>query len=156
VGRSDECVSFATLKGLLVSRAQVRYFKHNDVADCERILREVQAEDRKVCACACAPLCVFVCLWACMYARLCVRVCFYVPLSLSLPVGRPWASRGGLVLGALTWEGVQSNKPVTRRFIVVEGLYQNYGNVAPLKELVRPARMALAPCVRRPPSPVHD
>ena len=45
--RSDEGVSFAVLKGMLVSRAQVKFFKHNNVADLERVLREVQAEDRK-------------------------------------------------------------------------------------------------------------
>ena len=41
-------MSFAVLKGLLVSRAQVKYFKHNDVADLERILKEIEQEDRKV------------------------------------------------------------------------------------------------------------
>ena len=46
--RSDEAVSFAVLKGLLVSRATVRFFKHNNVADLERQLKEVAAEDRKV------------------------------------------------------------------------------------------------------------
>ncbi|KAJ1977608.1 serine palmitoyltransferase component [Dimargaris xerosporica] len=41
----DEAVNFGVQKGIQITRSQVRYFKHNDMADLERILKEVQAED---------------------------------------------------------------------------------------------------------------
>jgi len=77
---ADTGVAFPIQKGILISRANVKYFKHNDVADLERILEEVKKEDAK------------------------------------------------------------SKKPVSRRFIIVEGLYQNYGDIAPLKQLVRQSK----------------
>eukprot|EP00002_Diphylleia_rotans_P003180 TRINITY_DN1214_c0_g1_i2.p1 TRINITY_DN1214_c0_g1~~TRINITY_DN1214_c0_g1_i2.p1 ORF type:complete len:494 (-),score=128.29 TRINITY_DN1214_c0_g1_i2:414-1895(-) len=42
----DEAISFATSIGAELSRCQIRYFKHNDMEDLERILREVVASDR--------------------------------------------------------------------------------------------------------------
>ena len=123
---SDESVSFATLKGLLVSRAQIKYFKHNDVKDLERILKEVQAEDRKVCTRAARLCCV----------RLALRPTAAMPSRVR--------ARGDHRLCA----PMQSKKPVTRRFIVIEGLYQNYGDIAPLKEIVR-ARAVCGPALRR-------
>ncbi|KAJ1969265.1 serine palmitoyltransferase component, partial [Dimargaris verticillata] len=41
----DEAVNFGVQKGIQITRSQVRYFKHNDMADLERILKEIQAED---------------------------------------------------------------------------------------------------------------
>jgi serine palmitoyltransferase len=41
---ADESVSFAVQKGMQVSRSTVKWFKHNDMADLERVLREVQQE----------------------------------------------------------------------------------------------------------------
>jgi serine palmitoyltransferase len=72
----DEGVSFAIQKGVQISRSTVRHFKHNDMEDLERVLSEVQKDER--------------------YNR----------------------------------------RPLTRRFIIVEGLYQNFGDIAPLPELV--------------------
>ncbi|KAJ1926091.1 serine palmitoyltransferase component [Tieghemiomyces parasiticus] len=73
----DEGVSFAIQKGIQITRSQIRYFKHNDMADLERVLREVQREDQA------------------------------------------------------------TKRMVTRRFIVVEGLYVNTGDVAPLPTIMR-------------------
>lgn len=73
----DEGVNYAVQNGVSLSRSEVRWFKHNDMADLERLLNEVKAEDAR------------------------------------------------------------SRKPLNRRFIVVEGIYANHGDVAPLKELVR-------------------
>lgn len=44
---SDECVSFPIQKGLDASRSKISYFKHNDVKDLERLLKEQDAIDRK-------------------------------------------------------------------------------------------------------------
>jgi serine palmitoyltransferase len=62
--------------GLVLSKSEVIYFKHNDAADLERILQEIAARDAK------------------------------------------------------------TKKKLNRRFIVVEGLYLNYGDQCPLKKIV--------------------
>lgn len=41
-----------------------------------------------------------------------------------------------LVLEELERDAVKSKRPLTRRFIVVEGLYQNYGDLVPLPALL--------------------
>ncbi|KAG2212583.1 hypothetical protein INT47_000559 [Mucor saturninus] len=41
----DEGVSFAIQKGIQISRSLVRWYKHNDMVDLERILTEIQLED---------------------------------------------------------------------------------------------------------------
>jgi len=45
---SDAASWFAIQKGVLVSRAQVKFFKHNDMEDLENILKQQQALDKKV------------------------------------------------------------------------------------------------------------
>lgn len=45
---ADEGVNFHVQQGLLLSRSDVKYFKHNDMADLERVLREVAADDAKL------------------------------------------------------------------------------------------------------------
>ena len=45
---SDEGVSFAIQMGLLASRSKLKFFKHNDMEDLERLLQEQAAEDKKV------------------------------------------------------------------------------------------------------------
>ncbi|KXN68820.1 serine palmitoyl CoA transferase subunit LcbA [Conidiobolus coronatus NRRL 28638] len=72
----DENVNFAIQKGVQISRSSVKYFKHNDMKDLERILKEVETEDLK---------------------------------TKRLP---------------------------PRRFIIVEGLYQNSGDIAPMPTLI--------------------
>ncbi|EGF82407.1 hypothetical protein BATDEDRAFT_9831 [Batrachochytrium dendrobatidis JAM81] len=71
---ADDAVSFAAQKGMQISRAQIKWFKHNDMGDLEKVLRKVQTDCAK--------------------------------------------------------------KPLTRRFIVVEGLYINLGDICPFPELV--------------------
>ncbi|XP_066567471.1 serine palmitoyltransferase 1 [Amia ocellicauda] len=75
----DEAACFSIQKGLQASRSFLKYFKHNDMEDLERLLKEQEIEDQK----------------------------------------NPRKAR------------------VTRRFIVVEGLYMNTGDVCPLPDLVR-------------------
>ncbi|KAL4617654.1 serine palmitoyltransferase 1 [Arapaima gigas] len=75
----DEAACFSIQKGLQASRSFIKYFKHNDMEDLERLLKEQEVEDQK----------------------------------------NPRKAR------------------VTRRFIVVEGLYINTGDVCPLPELVK-------------------
>uniref|UniRef100_A0ABI7WXG3 Serine palmitoyltransferase 1 n=1 Tax=Felis catus TaxID=9685 RepID=A0ABI7WXG3_FELCA len=75
----DRAACFAIQKGLQASRSDIQLFKHNDMADLERLLKEQEIEDQK----------------------------------------NPRKAR------------------VTRRFIVVEGLYMNTGTICPLPELVK-------------------
>ncbi|KAL2916763.1 serine palmitoyltransferase component [Polyrhizophydium stewartii] len=70
----DDGANFAVQKGAQISRSHVRYFRHNDMADLERVLKKVHADFAK--------------------------------------------------------------KPLTRRFIIVEGLYANLGDVCPLPKLL--------------------
>ncbi|KAK9765895.1 serine palmitoyltransferase component, variant 2 [Basidiobolus ranarum] len=72
----DEGANFAIQKGIQISRSNVRYFKHNDMNDLERVLDGILRED------------------------------------------------------------LITKRPLTRRFIVVEGLSLNYGDIAPLKKLI--------------------
>ncbi|OXB63413.1 hypothetical protein ASZ78_000308 [Callipepla squamata] len=74
----DEAACFAIQKGLQASRSNIKLFKHNDMTDLERLLKEQETEDQK----------------------------------------NPRKAR------------------VTRRFIVVEGLYMNTGDICPLPELI--------------------
>lgn len=43
----DEYVNFAIQKGLDGSRSRIVYYKHNDVADLERLLKEQEVEDKR-------------------------------------------------------------------------------------------------------------
>ncbi|XP_075935780.1 serine palmitoyltransferase 1 isoform X2 [Anarhichas minor] len=44
----DEAACFSIQKGLQASRSFVKYFKHNDMEDLERMLKEQELEDQKV------------------------------------------------------------------------------------------------------------
>lgn len=46
----DEAACFSIQKGLQASRSFIKYFKHNDMDDLERLLREQELEDQKVSA----------------------------------------------------------------------------------------------------------
>ncbi|KAF9205646.1 serine palmitoyltransferase component [Haplosporangium sp. Z 27] len=74
---ADEGCSFAVLKGTQISRSTVKWFKHNDMNDLERVLESIRVE------------------------------------SLA-----------------------HKKRPLTRRFIVTEGLFQNYGDIAPLDKIM--------------------
>ncbi|KAG2185030.1 hypothetical protein INT43_000943 [Umbelopsis isabellina] len=41
----DDGVNFAVQKGVQISRSNVRYFKHNDMEDLERVLEEIRVDD---------------------------------------------------------------------------------------------------------------
>ena len=71
---ADESVSYPVRKGIQISRSTVRWYKHNDMADLERVLAKLVKE--------------------------------------------------------------QSRKPLTRRFIVTEGMFEHTGDVADLPKLV--------------------
>jgi len=75
----DEGVSESLLVGVTLSRANVRYFRHNDVRDLRRVLEKVAAQD-----------------------------------------------------AALARKATDQ-----RRFLVVEGLYRNWGTIAPLEEICK-------------------
>jgi 7-keto-8-aminopelargonate synthetase-like enzyme len=45
---SDDGVGFAVQKGVQISRSIVRYYKHSDMEDLERVLNEIQDEHIKV------------------------------------------------------------------------------------------------------------
>mmetsp|Transcript_33480 Transcript_33480/g.71368 ORF Transcript_33480/g.71368 Transcript_33480/m.71368 type:complete len:521 (+) Transcript_33480:215-1777(+) len=75
----DEGVSEALLVGVTLSRANVRYFRHNDVKDLRKVLEKVAAQDV-----------------------------------------------------TLKRKAIDQ-----RRFLVVEGLYRNWGTLAPLNEIVK-------------------
>lgn len=45
---SDEAACFSIQKGLQASRSFIKYFKHNDMEDLERLLKEQELEDQKV------------------------------------------------------------------------------------------------------------
>ena len=45
----DEGVHFAIQKGLQASKSKIKYFRHNDTTDLERLLEEQSVEDVKVC-----------------------------------------------------------------------------------------------------------
>lgn len=75
---ADEGVHFAIQKGIVASRSDVKYFKHNDLDDLERLLKEQEEADIK----------------------------------------NPKKAK------------------VTRRFLVVEGLYLNHGDLCPLPRMV--------------------
>lgn len=44
----DEAACFSIQKGLQASRSFIKYFKHNDMEDLERLLKEQEQEDVKV------------------------------------------------------------------------------------------------------------
>lgn len=44
----DEAACFSIQKGLQASRSFLKYFKHNDMEDLERLLKEQELEDQKV------------------------------------------------------------------------------------------------------------
>lgn len=44
----DEAACFSIQKGLQASRSFIKYFKHNDMEDLERLLNEQELEDQKV------------------------------------------------------------------------------------------------------------
>lgn len=79
---ADEAVNYAIRKGIQISRSTVRWYKHNDMEDMQRVLQRVTKE--------------------------------------------------------------QAKKPLTRRFIVTEALFENVGDMVDLPKLVRSIRLLLS------------
>ncbi|KAL8570676.1 hypothetical protein ACOMHN_039111 [Nucella lapillus] len=75
---ADEGIGFAAQKGCVASRSTVKWFRHNDMAHLEQLLKEQQAEEKK----------------------------------------NPKKAKA------------------TRKFLVVEGIYANYGDLCPLPRLM--------------------
>ncbi|KAF9356678.1 serine palmitoyltransferase component [Mortierella sp. AD094] len=73
----DDGSNFAIQKGTQISRSNIKWYKHNDMADLERVLESIQKESKP-----------------------------------------------------------SKKRPLTRRFIVTEGLFQNYGDIAPLDKIM--------------------
>ncbi|KAK3550262.1 hypothetical protein QTP86_021328, partial [Hemibagrus guttatus] len=94
----DEAACFAIQKGLQASRSFIKYFKHNDMEDLERLLKEQELEDQKVGK------------ESCTYCTCILKITL---------VKNPRKAR------------------VTRKFIVVEGLYLNTADICPLPQLVK-------------------
>ena len=76
---ADQAVNFAIRKGIQISRSTVRWYKHNDLDDMQRVLEKVVKE--------------------------------------------------------------QAKKPLTRRFIVTEGLFENVGDMIDLPKIVSSIRV---------------
>lgn len=72
---ADEGVNYAIRKGIQISRSSVRWYKHNDMEDLERVLAKICRE--------------------------------------------------------------QARKPLTRRFIITEGLFESFGDMVDLPKIVR-------------------
>jgi serine palmitoyltransferase len=73
----DSGISFASKVGINLSRATIKWFKHNDMQDLERVLEQMKEEH------------------------------------------------------------LRSKKKLTRRFLVIEGVYQNTGNIVPLDKVMQ-------------------
>lgn len=90
--RSDESVNFSIQQGIIASRSTVHYFKHNDVQDLARLLKEHAREEEK----------------------------------------NPKLAR------------------TRSRFILVEGLYINHGDICPLPEIVSQVGVCVCVCLPFP------
>lgn len=77
----DKGISHSLQTGVHLSRANAYWFKHNDVEDLERVLLEVEREQKL--------------------------------------------------------KGTDMERPKMRKFLVIEGLYPNYGDVAPIAEMLK-------------------
>ncbi|GBB96193.1 hypothetical protein RclHR1_00270039 [Rhizophagus clarus] len=73
---ADEGCNFSIQKGLQISRSIIKWYKHNNMEDLERVLRKIKDED------------------------------------------------------------IETGRRLTRRFIVSEGLFANYGDITPLPKLI--------------------
>ncbi|MGH0183420.1 UNVERIFIED_CONTAM: hypothetical protein FKN15_020432 [Acipenser sinensis] len=170
----DEAACFSIQKGLQASRSNIKYFKHNDMDDLERLLKELETEDQ-------CFLCFFISdvhleleerlakfmrteeaiIYSYGFATIASAIpayskrgdivfvdeaaCFSIQKGLQ-------ASRSNIkyfkhndmddlerLLKELETEDQENPRKarVTRRFIVVEGLYINTGDICPLPELVQ-------------------
>lgn len=45
---ADECINMALVKGIQISRSRIHYYKHNDMEDLERILHQIDLDEKSV------------------------------------------------------------------------------------------------------------
>lgn len=109
-------MSYATQKGCNLSRAKVLYFKHNDMHDLERVLQGVLADDQK-----------HRCVWMTLDVK---------PLATSVALHIITRVHGRTTaMFCACSSRHHRDRPLNRRFLVVEGIYINTGEVAPLRSL---------------------
>lgn len=147
--RAPQGVNYAIQNGAHLSRAKVLFFRHNDLADLERLLEAQDAADRRSrrvhrgrphahthlhrrCG---PPLCLACsCCSSGTGSRPAGPVCGRLDAAPRLDSReRPRSRWLRCQRAAPLCYGCR--KPLNRRFIVVEGIYANTGDLAPLREL---------------------
>lgn len=140
---APQAVNYSIQTGCSLSRARLLTFKHNDLADLQRVLEKVAAEDKRSRCAECGGG------WADVdkagtYHELgnskggVERKCTILGRgSAETPCrgGGPHLARFPISTLVPTWRCCH-RKPLNRRFIVVEGIYASLGDMAPLKELM--------------------
>ena len=126
---SDKGVSFAIQKGLVASRSRIMWFEHNDMEDLERLLHEQKEKDDKV-----QYSKIF-------YSFISVYIFLSVNFLLLLFFFYFWylQTRGiswPLIFAIYIFLKNPKKASVTRRFLVIEGISVNYGDIAPLPKIV--------------------
>lgn len=106
------------------------WFEHNDMEDLERLLREQKEKDDKVRTKYCVPL--ISCFLgskslACLLLSLLTFFVFQTKIMMPQP---------NLLIVFLSQLQNPKKAGVTRRFLVLEGIYVNYGDIAPLPKIV--------------------
>lgn len=124
---SDKGVSFAIQKGLVASRSRIMWFEHNDMEDLERLLHEQKEKDDKV-----------------QYSKIFysfISVYIFLSVNFLLLFFYFWylQTRGiswPLIFAIYIFLQNPKKASVTRRFLVIEGISVNYGDIAPLPKIV--------------------
>lgn len=125
---SDKGVSFAIQKGLVASRSRIMWFEHNDMEDLERLLHEQKEKDDKV-----------------QYSKI-----FYSFISVFIFLSVNFLllffsflispNKRNIMTSYFCYLHFFLQNPkkasVTRRFLVIEGISVNYGDIAPLPKIV--------------------
>ena len=125
---SDKGVSFAIQKGLVASRSRIMWFEHNDMEDLERLLHEQKEKDDKV-----------------QYSKIFYSfISIYIFLSVNFllffffifDISKQEEYHDLLFLLFTFFLQNPKKASVTRRFLVIEGISVNYGDIAPLPKIV--------------------
>ena len=125
---SDKGVSFAIQKGLVASRSRIMWFEHNDMEDLERLLHEQKEKDDKVQYSKIFYSFISVYIFLSVNFLLLFFSCLISPNKRNIMTSYFWYLHFFL----------QNPKKasVTRRFLVIEGISVNYGDIAPLPKIV--------------------
>ena len=123
---SDKGVSFAIQKGLVASRSRIMWFEHNDMEDLERLLHEQKEKDDKVQYSKIFYSFISVYIFSQFF--IVVFFIFYISKQ---------EEYHDLLFFLVTFCLQNPKKAsVTRRFLVIEGISVNYGDIAPLPKIV--------------------